>query len=88
MHIELKDLKQDSNLNSAAIIDYKNIYSPSFNSEKFSISSAAVTAIEEGTNKEEEFTYQNPVQYWFLLIGYALGYGSFWRFPYLVYSSG
>lgn len=44
-----------------------------------------------GPNTKEEKThykFQRPIEYWLMLIGYAIGYGSFWRFPYLIYSCG
>ena len=36
------------------------------------------------------FTEQNieNVDYWLGIIGYAVGYGSFWRFPYLIHMCG
>ncbi len=36
----------------------------------------------------KNFKYERPLEYWLILIGYAIGYGSFWRFPYLIYSCG
>lgn len=36
----------------------------------------------------KDFRYKRPIEYWLILIGYAIGYGSFWRFPYLIYSCG
>lgn len=41
------------------------------------------TKIEHG-----QYTYTRPIEYWLMIIGFAIGYGSFWRFPYLVYSCG
>ncbi len=37
---------------------------------------------------QHHYTYHRSIEYWLLLTGLAIGYGSFWRFPYLVYSSG
>lgn len=37
---------------------------------------------------EEHYKYSHPIEYWLVTIGLAIGYGSFWRFPYLVYSCG
>ena len=42
-------------------------------------------------NKEIEdssFIFENQLEYYLILIGYQIGYGGFWRFPYLVYSNG
>ena len=36
----------------------------------------------------KDFRYGRPIEYWLILIGYAIGYGSFWRFPYLIYTCG
>jgi len=36
----------------------------------------------------KNFRYTRPIEYWLILIGYAIGYGSFWRFPYLIYTCG
>ncbi len=38
--------------------------------------------------KDEHYNFKSPVEYWLVVIGLAIGYGSFWRFPYLVYSCG
>lgn len=39
-------------------------------------------------SSDKPFKYQRGIEYWLVIIGYAIGYGSFWRFPYLVYSCG
>ena len=36
----------------------------------------------------KNFRYTRSIEYWLILIGYAIGYGSFWRFPYLIYTCG
>jgi hypothetical protein len=36
----------------------------------------------------KNFRYTRSIEYWLILIGYAVGYGSFWRFPYLIYTCG
>jgi hypothetical protein len=36
----------------------------------------------------DNYKYEKPIEYWLLVIGYAIGYGSFWRFSYLIYSCG
>jgi hypothetical protein len=44
--------------------------------------------VDENNLQEHHYTYQRAIEYWLILLGLAIGYGSFWRFPYLVYSSG
>ena len=34
------------------------------------------------------FKYDREIEFYLLLIGFTIGYGSFWRFPYLIYSNG
>jgi hypothetical protein len=43
---------------------------------------------EHQNESSKHFKYEKPIEYWLLVIGYAIGYGSFWRFPYLIYSCG
>ena len=46
--------------------------------------------IDEPTHqkKSEEEAFNSALQYWLSCIGYAVGYGNIWRFPYLLYSNG
>ena len=37
---------------------------------------------------EEEDAFNSALQYWLSCIGYAVGYGNIWRFPYLLYANG
>ena len=37
---------------------------------------------------QQEESFNNALQYWLTCIGYAVGYGNIWRFPYLLYSNG
>ena len=40
---------------------------------------------EEG---QEEETFSRSIEYWLSCIGYAVGFGNIWRFPYLVFKNG
>jgi SNF family Na+-dependent transporter len=33
-------------------------------------------------------SFDNKLQYWLSCIGYAVGYGNIWRFPYLLFKNG
>jgi hypothetical protein len=58
----------------------------SFNSESDFIQPLNV---ERTVNDERgHYKYERPIEYWLVVVGLAIGYGSFWRFPYLVYSCG
>ena len=32
--------------------------------------------------------FDHPAEYWLACIGYAVGFGNVWRFPYMAYSMG
>lgn len=37
---------------------------------------------------KQTYVFENRIEYYLILIGYVIGFGSFWRFPYLIYSNG
>jgi hypothetical protein len=48
------------------------------------VSTSSSTKNEDGGH----YKYSHPIEYWLVTIGLAIGYGSFWRFPFLVYTCG
>lgn len=40
------------------------------------------------TDSKLTFIYSNWIEFYLILIGYVIGFGSFWRFPYLVFTNG
>jgi SNF family Na+-dependent transporter len=44
-----------------------------------------------GDKKHEAYEgdkFSNQIEYWLACIGFAVGYGNVWRFPYMLYSNG
>jgi SNF family Na+-dependent transporter len=41
---------------------------------------------ESGMREAEKFDH--PAEYWLACIGYAVGFGNIWRFPYMAYTMG
>ena len=37
---------------------------------------------------EDEESFGKSIEYWLSCIGYAVGFGNIWRFPYLVFKNG
>lgn len=66
------------------------------NNYKKKISDQALNFVKIPEEKDEDksedskftFIYENWIEYYLLVIGYELGFGSFWRFPYLIFSNG
>ena len=42
----------------------------------------------EAKQLREQEKFDHPAEYWLSCIGYAVGFGNVWRFPYMVYSMG
>jgi len=42
---------------------------------------------EEDAMREAE-KFDHPAEYWLACIGYAVGFGNIWRFPYMAYTMG
>lgn len=43
---------------------------------------------EEPEEKEERMTWGSEIEYYLSTLGYSVGFGSLWRFPYVVYANG
>jgi len=47
------------------------------------------TAVEgEEDEMREAEKFDHPAEYWLACIGYAVGFGNIWRFPYMAYTMG
>ena len=57
-----------------------------FNSERSSFNLQVLNINKDIS--DNHYTFEKSIEYWLLIIGFCIGYGSFWRFPYLIYSCG
>jgi len=48
---------------------------------------APVQSTGDDTMREAE-KFDHPAEYWLACIGYAVGFGNIWRFPYMAYTMG
>ena len=46
-----------------------------------------IKAKKEGEEEERE-TFDHPAEYWLACIGFAVGFGNIWRFPFMCYKMG
>ena len=49
--------------------------------------STAPVKVADGEMREAE-KFDHPAEYWLACIGYAVGFGNIWRFPYMAYTMG
>lgn len=54
--------------------------------EAFQVQENGYKELQDG--EQASYHFDNYFQYILSLIGFAAGYGSFWRFPYLIYKNG
>jgi len=48
---------------------------------------APVPQVDDNGMREAE-KFDHPAEYWLACIGYAVGFGNIWRFPYMAYTMG
>ena len=54
------------------------------------MTNSIITTSETEEEAEETISekFQNQYEYWFAALGYSVGYGNIWRFPYICYKNG
>lgn len=56
--------------------------------KKVALAKSAKSVGSSGSDKSQRDTWKNHFEYIFACIGFSVGYGNIWRYPYLAYENG